>query len=163
MAVAIASALGINVGGKPLFEDVSFKLEPGDRMTLAGRNGAGKSTLLRVLAGELSLESGALRIEKGARVALHDQRPPRDSGVALGEYVLSGCSAMFELEAELERLEKLMGGGGDEGEIMRSYAKTQARFEAGGGYRWRDQVLVVLRGLGFDEEQVERPLDSFSG
>ena len=163
MAVAIASALGINVGGRPLFEDVSFKLEPGDRMTLAGRNGAGKSTLLRVLAGELSLETGALRIEKGARVALHDQRPPRDSGVALGEYVLGGCAAMFEVEAELERLEKLMGGGADEGETMRAYARAQARLEAGGGYRWRDQVLVVLRGLGFDEDQVERPLDSFSG
>ncbi|MEA2349003.1 MAG: ATP-binding cassette, subfamily er 3 [Thermoleophilaceae bacterium] len=163
MAVVIASALGINVGGKPLFEDVSFKLEPGDRMTLAGRNGAGKSTLLRILAGELSLESGALRLEKGARVALHDQRPPRDSGMALGEYVLGGCAAMFEVEEELARLEGKMGTGADDGETMRAYARAQARLEAGGGYRWRDQVLIVLRGLGFDEDQAERPLDSFSG
>ena len=79
MAVAIASNLGIHVGGKPLFDDVSFKLERRDRMTLSGRNGAGKSTLLRVLAGELTPDSGGVVLEKGARVALHDQRPPRDA------------------------------------------------------------------------------------
>ena len=60
MAVAIASNLGVHVGGRPLFADVSFKLEPRDRMTLAGRNGAGKSTLLRILAGELPPDSGSL-------------------------------------------------------------------------------------------------------
>ena len=65
------------MGGRLLFAGVSFKLEPGDRMTLAGRNGAGKSTLLRVLAGELRPDSGQVAMQRGARVALHDQRPPR--------------------------------------------------------------------------------------
>ncbi len=75
MAIAIASTLSIHVGGRPLFDDVSFKLEAGDRMTLAGRNGAGKSTLLRILAGELSPDAGELTLRKGTRIALHDQRP----------------------------------------------------------------------------------------
>ena len=79
MAIATATSLDVHVGGKLLFADVSFKLEPRDRMTLSGRNGAGKSTLLRVLAGELTPEAGALTIHRGAGVALHDQRPPRDS------------------------------------------------------------------------------------
>ena len=56
MAIATATSLDVYVGGKLLFEDVGFKLEAGDRMTLSGRNGAGKSTLLRVLAGELAPE-----------------------------------------------------------------------------------------------------------
>ena len=60
MAIATASNLDIHVGGKPLFDDVSFKLEPRERMTLSGRNGAGKSTLLRMLAGELTPDSGRL-------------------------------------------------------------------------------------------------------
>ena len=80
MAIATATSLDVYVGGKLLFEDVSFKLEPRERMTLSGRNGAGKSTLLRVLAGERPPDAGSLALQRGARVALHDQRPPRDVG-----------------------------------------------------------------------------------
>src|SRR5712671_6575346 len=121
MAIATATSLDVHVGGLLLFEEVSFKLEPGERMTLSGRNGAGKSTLLRVLAGELQPDAGALALQRGARVALHDQRPPRHADVALGTYVFSGRTDMLEAEAELARLEAAMSGGADE-ETMSAYA-----------------------------------------
>jgi ATP-binding cassette subfamily F protein 3 len=162
MAIATATSLDVYVGGKLLFEEVGFKLEPRERMTLSGRNGAGKSTLLRVLAGELAPDAGSLTVQRGARVALHDQRPPRDSRATLGEYVFSGRSDMLETEAELERLEGQMGGEVAE-ETMRAYSAAQQRLEADGGYRWRDDVLAVLRGLGFDSEQADRSLSTFSG
>jgi len=163
MAIATATTIDVYAGGTLLFADVSFKLEPRERMTLSGRNGAGKSTLLRVLAGERPPDSGSLALQKGARVALHDQRPPREAGVALGEYVFSGRSEMLEAEAELARLEAAMAGGEPEEETMRAYAAAQQRLEAGGGYRWRDDVLAVLGGLGFGEEAVKRRLSTFSG
>jgi ATP-binding cassette subfamily F protein 3 len=162
MAIATATSLDVYVGGQLLFGDVSFKLEPGDRMTLSGRNGAGKSTLLRVLSGELAPESGTLTVQRGARVALHDQRPPRESSAKLGDYVLSGRSDMIETEAELARLEGEMGSGVS-AETMDAYAAAQGRLEAGGGYRWRDDVLAVLRGLGFGPDQHDRALSTFSG
>ena len=80
MAVVIGAGLDKDVAGAPLLRGVSFKLERGDRMTLAGRNGAGKTTLLRMLARETSIDGGELAFEKGARAALHDQRPPLESG-----------------------------------------------------------------------------------
>ncbi len=162
MAIATATTIDLYAGGKLLFEEVSFKLEPRERMTLSGRNGAGKSTLLRVLAGERPPDSGSLTLQKGARVALHDQRPPRDTDVSLGDYVFSGRADMEETEAELARLEAAMGQGPDD-ETMRAYAAAQQRLEAGGGYRWRDDVLAVLGGLGFGEEAAKRKLSTFSG
>jgi ATP-binding cassette subfamily F protein 3 len=163
MAIATATSLEVHLGGKLLFEDVSFKLEPRERMTLSGRNGAGKSTLLRVLAGELTPESGSVTIQRGARLVLHDQRPPRNSTATLGEYVFSGRADMIETEAELERLEGEMSKGDVGEEMLSTYSAAQQRLEAGGGYRWRDQVLSVLRGLGFEPEHSERSLATFSG
>ncbi len=163
MAIATATTIDLYAGGKLLFADVSFKLEPRERMTLSGRNGAGKSTLLRVLAGERPPDSGSIALQKGARVALHDQRPPRDAEISLGDYVFSGRADMQETEAELARLEEAMGRGEPDEETMRAYAAAQQRLEAGGGYRWRDDVLAVLGGLGFGEEAAERRLSTFSG
>jgi ATP-binding cassette subfamily F protein 3 len=163
MAIATATSLDVYVGGKLLFEEVGFKLEPGDRMTLSGRNGAGKSTLLKVLAGELAPESGTLSLARNARVVLHDQRPPREAERKLSEYVFSGRTDMLETETELARLEGLMSGGATSEETLTAYADAQGRLEAGGGYRWRDDVLAVLRGLGFGPAEAERPLSTFSG
>jgi ATP-binding cassette, subfamily F, member 3 len=163
MAIATATTIDVYVGGELLFADVSFKLEPRERMTLSGRNGAGKSTLLRILAGELSPASGSLVVQKGARVALHDQRPPRETATSLGEYVFAGRAEMLETEAELARLEEEMSRREPGEETMRAYGAAQQRLEAGGGYRWRDDVLAVLAGLGFGGEAAKRPLATFSG
>jgi ATP-binding cassette subfamily F protein 3 len=163
MAIAIASALTKHIGGRPLFADVSFKLEAGDRMTLSGRNGAGKTTLLRVLSGELPADGGQISLRKGAKVVLHDQRPPRETATTLREYALSARTEMIALEAELARLEDVMASGDHGDQTMRAYADAQARLDAAGGYRWRDEVNAVLHGLGFADEHLERPLRSFSG
>jgi len=163
MAIATATTIDVYAGGALLFADVSFKLEPRERMTLSGRNGAGKSTLLRVLASEQPPDAGSISLQKGARVALHDQRPPRDSSLSLAEYVFSGRAEMEETEAQLARLEAAMAAGEPDEETLRAYSAAQQRLEAGGGYRWRDDVLSVLRGLGFGEEAAARRLSTFSG
>ena len=163
MAVAIASNLDVHLGGKPIFADVSFKLEVGERMTLSGRNGAGKSTLLRVLAGELKPDAGGVVLSKAARVALHDQRPPRDEEITLGDYLFSGRADTLATEVELQRLEGEMSAGAHDEATMNAYSRAQQRLEIAGGYRWRDEVLAVLTGLGFTDDQAERPLQTFSG
>jgi ATP-binding cassette subfamily F protein 3 len=163
MAVLIGSDLGKDIAGTPLFRGVSLKLERRERLTLSGRNGSGKTTLLRMLAGETSIDEGQLVFEKGARVALHDQRPPREQDVSLRDYVLSGCADLVATEAELARLEQAMAGGATEAATLDAYSRAQARLEHAGGYNWREQATGVVRGLGFVDADLDRPLHTFSG
>jgi ATP-binding cassette, subfamily F, member 3 len=163
MALLIASDLHKDMAGQPLLRGVSFKLERRERMTIAGRNGAGKTTLLRMLAGETSIDRGELSIAKGVRIALHDQRPPRERGMALRDYVLSGCAEELSIEAELQKLEGEMAAGSSDEALLARYSRAQARLETRGGYLWRDRATVMSRGLGFDEQDLERPLSTFSG
>jgi ATP-binding cassette, subfamily F, member 3 len=163
VAVLIASALRKELSGSVLFDGVSFKVERRDRLALAGPNGAGKTTLLRALAREISLEGGELAWEKGARVALHDQRPPAQSNAPLRDYVLAGTADLAAVEADLRALERRMADG-DHGEAtLRRYAEAQARLEHAGGYDWRDRAASVVRGLGFGNDDLDRPLQTFSG
>src|SRR5215211_1292918 len=164
MAVVIASALGKDMAGRPLFRGVSFKLERGNRMTLAGRNGAGKTTLLRMVSGETGVDGGELVFEKGTRAALHDQRPPHGRGdLTLRDYVLSGCRDLVELEEDLRRLEGEMAERPDDGALLERYSRAQSRLEHAGGWNWRARALGPLHGLGFTDEQLDRNLSSFSG
>jgi ATP-binding cassette subfamily F protein 3 len=163
MAVVIASALDKDVAGSALFRGVSFKLERGDRMTLAGRNGAGKTTLLRMLAGQSSVDGGQLVFEKGARIALHDQRPPREQGLTLRDYVLAGCSDLVALEQRLRDIEARMAERPDDHSLLERYANAQARLEHAGGWDWRARAIAPLHGLGFADDQLDRELRSFSG
>ncbi len=164
MAVVIASDLGKDIAGEPLLRGISFKLERRDRMTLSGRNGAGKTTLLRMLAGQASIDGGELVFAKGAKVALHDQRPPRDRGMSLRAYILSGAQELVAIEAELATLEQAMAGGAHDDATLSRYAEAQARLEHAGGYTWRDRALSTLHGLGFrDDTDLDRSLETFSG
>jgi ATP-binding cassette subfamily F protein 3 len=163
MAVVIASDLAKDMAGEPLLRGVSFRLERRDRLTLAGRNGAGKTTLLRMLAGETSVDGGELSLAKDVRIALHDQRPPRERDLTLRDYVLSGCKDLLDLEARLAELEQAMAEGATDAATLDAYATAQGRLEHAGGYTWREGVNATLHGLGFRDEHLDRRLDTFSG
>src|SRR3954453_23931573 len=163
MAVCIASGLAKDMAGSPLFRDVSFKLERRDRLTLAGRNGAGKTTLLRMLSGETSVDGGQLTFQKDVRIALHDQRPPREHGVTLRDYVLGGCKELLAIEGRLAELEAAMAEGATDDATFDAYARAQVRLEHAGGYNWREGVNATLHGLGFGDADLDRDLGTFSG
>jgi ATP-binding cassette subfamily F protein 3 len=163
VAVLIASALRKELGGSVLWDGVSFKVERRDRLALAGANGSGKTTLLRALAREVSLDGGELAWEKGTRVALHDQRPPAASDRPLRDYVLAGTADLAAVEEELRGLEAAMAGGAHDQATLRRYSEAQARLEHAGGYDWRDRAASFVRGLGFADADLDRPMRTFSG
>src|SRR6188508_2673452 len=161
--IATASNLRKELAGSLLFEGVSFTVDRRQRLALSGPNGAGKTTLLRMLVGESEIHGGELAFAKGTRIALHDQRPPLDRGLTLREYALTGARDLIETEEELRTLEQAMSGGDHSQATLSRYAAAQARLEHAGGYTWRDRAEAALRGLGFAERDLERPLETFSG
>jgi ATP-binding cassette, subfamily F, member 3 len=163
MAVVIASDLAKDMVGEPLLRGVSFRLQRRERLTLSGRNGSGKTTLLRMLAGETSVDGGELVFAKGTRIALHDQRPPRERKLSLRDYVLSGAKELLAIEQRLAELEAAMAEGASDAATLGAYSTAQARLEHAGGYGWRDQINATLHGLGFRDEHLDRSLATFSG
>jgi ATP-binding cassette, subfamily F, member 3 len=163
MSVAVVSNLRKELSGTPLFDGVSFTLRRRDRLALSGPNGAGKTTLLRCLVGETAVTSGEIAFPRDTRIALHDQRPPRDRGLSLRAYALSGAADLVAVEAELRRLEEAMAEGAHDDATLRRYAEAQARLEHAGGWDWRERAASVLRGLGFADRDLDRPLETFSG
>ena len=159
----IASNLRKEFAGTTLFDGVSFKVERKDRVALAGPNGAGKTTLLRALVGQTELQGGELAFQKGTRAALHDQRPPLERVLTLDEYVLGGAADLVAAEADLRRLETAMASGEHDQATLRRYSEAQARLEHAGGYAWRERTASVVRGLGFSDDDLQRPLETFSG
>ena len=164
MAVVIASDLGKDMAGEPLLRNVSFKLERRDRMTLAGpqrrrqdnaaadagRGGDGR--LWRVV------------LAKGAKLALHDQRPPGTAACRCATTCSAGAAELVAIERELAALEQPMADGAHDEATLDRYSRAQARLEHAGGYNWRDRALATLHGLGFrDESDLDRQLDTFSG
>jgi ATP-binding cassette, subfamily F, member 3 len=163
VSVVIASDLAKDMAGDPLLRGVSFKLERRDRLTLSGRNGSGKTTLLRMLSGESSIDGGELVFAKDVKLALHDQRPPRDRDITLRDYVLSGARDLLELEEKLTALEQAMASGDTSSGTLDGYAVAQAKLEHAGGYNWREAINATLHGLGFRDEHLDRSLETFSG
>src|SRR5512144_912963 len=163
MPVVTASNLRKEIAGSLLFEGVSFSVDRRDRLAPSGPNGAGKTTLLRMLVGESEVHGGELAFANGTRLALHDQRPPLDRGLTLREYALTGARDLIETEEELRSLEQAMAAGDHAQATLGRYAAAQGRLEHAGGYDWRDRATAALRGLGFRDPDLERPLETFSG
>ncbi len=155
--------VSVAFGAHDVLDGVSFRVDPGDRLAVVGRNGEGKTTLLRVLAGRLAPDAGRVSLPRGARVALHDQRPPLGSDLTLERYVAQGMEAARRAEAELAGLEARMAAGDAGPAVLGAYEEAQARLESAGGYAWRSWMERVLRGLGISEDHLPRPLSGFSG
>src|SRR5439155_283660 len=83
--------------------------------------------------------------------------------LSLRDYVLSGCRDLLVLEERLSELELAMAEGATDGATLDAYASAQARLEHAGGYNWREGVNATLHGLGFRDEHLDRPLETFSG
>ena len=144
------SELSLRRGGRELLSDTTFKLHPGQKVGLTGANGTGKSSLFALIRGQLHQDSGDFSLPVGWVIAHVAQETPASDLSALG-YALLGDTEYIDLQQELEIAE-----GARLGEI-------HAQLEAIDGYTTKSRAATLLHGLGFQSEQINNPVTSFSG
>ncbi len=148
--------------GRRLFAGINWHLRPGDRIGLCGENGAGKTTLLRLLAGEVSADAGEVQVARGITFGYLPQDGLEHRGRSLFAEVHAALGELLRMEAELGSLEKAIAER-HAAEDLDRYATLQELFRQRGGYSMEAEVAKVLRGLGFAEEDWEKPCEHFSG
>jgi ATP-binding cassette subfamily F protein 3 len=152
MTLVSLSDVAVHFGGVPLFEHVSFTVQPGERWGVVGRNGSGKTTLMDLVRGVRRPDLGAVSRAGSMRIAVMTQDRDFDGVDTVWAAAARGFGELFALEASLEQQMAEMGAAGDavSPEMLDRYAHDQERFEREGGYAAHARVDAVLSGLGFD-------------
>jgi ATP-binding cassette, subfamily F, member 3 len=166
MLLLSCSQLSRGFDATPLFEDLGFELNSGQRVGLVGPNGVGKTTLLRILAGLDQPDTGAVRLHAGARVALLRQQPEFAPDRALFIEARSALDDLVQAHDDMVHTAEALAHTTDEG----SRKSLAARFERlnemlryHDAYNVDHRVESVLDGLGFLRDEYERPVATFSG
>jgi ATP-binding cassette subfamily F protein 3 len=150
----------------PLFEDIGFELYARERVGLVGPNGAGKTTLLRLLAGLDRPDDGAVRLHAGARAALLRQQPEFQVGHSLFDEARSALDELLAAQEDLVRTAELLATATEEAErraLAERYERLNDLLRHHDAYNVDHRVERVLDGLGFQGEDYDRPVETFSG
>lgn len=166
MIVLSLENISMSFGIENVISSASFALQDGEKMGLVGSNGSGKSTLLRIITGEISPSSGMVHISRDANIGYIAQTDDIDPNSTLLEAMLALFQEAIDLEKRIVELEKAMHDNHDESvaiDLADKYHKAMDRYNAIEGYSYNGTIQTVLNGLGFDENQYERKVSTFSG
>ncbi len=160
--------LAVEFGGFSLFNDVSFLVNPKDKLGLAGKNGAGKSTLLKILAGIQSPTRGVVSIPKDIKIGYLPQHMKHDDTGTVWEEVEKAFGELKVLESEIEKLNLQLAERTDyESEsyldLIHKLTEKNDRLSLLGGGNYASDIEITLKGLGFERTDFERLTSEFSG
>lgn len=163
----ILSCHGINkaFGEEVIVKDGSFHIEDHEKAALVGPNGAGKSTIFKIIARELSADSGSVILTKGKTLGYLAQHQNMDTDRTIYEEVKTAKADIIAMEARIRQMElemKNLSGEALEAQ-MDSYNRLTASFERENGYAYESEITGVLKGLGFLEEEFSKPVNTLSG
>ena len=152
-------------GERTLLDGISFHIEEREKAALIGNNGAGKTTLLRIIMQEISADSGQVILARDSRIGYLAQYQDIQGDRTIYEELLSTKQYLLDMEIRLRELEHEMNSADADtlSSLMESYNRLNTRFELENGYAVRSEIMGVLRGLGFTEEEKEKHIAKLSG
>ena len=152
-------------GEKEILKDASFHIEEREKVALIGNNGAGKTTLLRIIMEELSADSGNVILAKDKRMGylaqyqdIYGQRTIYEELLTTKQHILDMEERMRSIELEMKHVQ-----GEELEQLMNTYTRLTHEFELENGYAYKSELTGILKGLGFGEEDFEKPIETLSG
>ena len=157
----INKAFGTNV----ILKDASFHIEEKEKAAIVGINGAGKSTLLKIIMKQIPADSGEVILAKDRTIGYLAQHEAVSSGNTIYEELLEVKQDIFELERHIRTLELHMKSqsGGELEQTLELYNRLNTEFEQKNGYACKSEIVGVLKGLGFTEDEFSKQVDTLSG
>lgn len=148
-----------------VLKKVSFHIEDHEKAAIVGINGAGKTTLLRIIVGEMTPDDGQVVLAKDKTLGYLAQNSTVDTSHTIYEELLSVKADLLRLEEKIRECENNMkhADGDALEDLMKQYTSLTHAFETGGGYLYRSELVGVLKGLGFTEDEFSKPVATLSG
>lgn len=169
MIVLQVNQLHKSFGIDEILSGAKLEINHRDRVALVGRNGAGKSTLLKIIAGEMSYDSGDIIIPKDTKVGYMEQHAGIDSDLSIWDEMMTIFEYHHVAELKLRSLELQMADptvyddADSYARIMSDYDLLQVDFKDSGGYQYEADTRAVLHGMQFFPEEYDKPIQSLSG
>lgn len=152
-------------GTNEILKNASFHIEDREKTAIVGINGAGKSTLLKIIMRQMSADSGEVMIAKGKTIGYLAQHEAVSSGNTIYQELLEVKRDLIKLEENIRQMEHEMKSlqGDALTLLLESYNRMSTEFERRDGYSYRSELAGVLKGLGFDEEDFGKKVETLSG
>ncbi len=152
-------------GTDEIIQHASFHIEENEKAAIVGINGAGKTTLLRIIMGELEADQGEVVLAKNRTIGYLPQNPDIAGNRTIYEEVLSARAELVAMQQELIEMEQNMSllQGKELEKLMDSYNRRNLEFEQKGGASYKSEIIGVLKGLGFAEEEFGKHMQALSG
>ncbi|WP_277585079.1 ABC-F family ATP-binding cassette domain-containing protein [Psychrobacillus antarcticus] len=169
MIVLQVNQITKSFNGEDILTNVKLEVQDRDRVALVGRNGAGKSTLLKIIAGEMSYDSGEIIMPKNIRLGYLEQHAGLDSKLSIWEEMKTIFSHLIDSEKELRSLETQMANPTiyEDSEayarVAAMYDELQLAFKEAGGYRFESDIRSILHGMQFFQDDYDKPVQALSG
>ncbi|MDD2592042.1 MAG: ABC-F type ribosomal protection protein [Erysipelotrichaceae bacterium] len=149
-------------GANLIFENIQFEVKNTEKIAIVGRNGAGKTTLLKAITDEEVLDFGQIHKSNDLNIGYLAQTTFTDINKTVMDELLTLFSSVIELKNEIDNIIVLMKDDHSD-KILERYAFLQEQFERNNGYNYQIEIKTVFMKFGFDEEDLFRPLSTFSG
>ncbi len=152
-------------GTDEIIQHASFHVEENEKMAIVGINGAGKTTLLRIIMGELEADHGEVILAKNRTIGYLPQNPDIEGNKTIYKEVLSAKEELISMQETLISMEEKMSSlrGEQLEQLMESYNRLNTAFEMKGGSSYKSEIIGVLKGLGFSEEEFGKHMQELSG